>query len=120
MQEQDFKSLNFTVVGLHSKLEGDLKFSGDTLINGEINGSITMESTGKLTLERQGRVEGTIFCHDFEVFGEVKGTINASGKLSVRSGAQVSGIINANSLSIFPGAVVNIDGNTTELPSDNT
>lgn len=124
MIDQDFKNLNFTVIGINSKLEGDLKFSGDTYISGSINGIITIEETGKLTLERLGKLEGSIFCHDFEVFGKIKGTVNASGTLSIRSGAEVSGIINANKLSIFPGAVVNIDGKTTEktvdLPSQNT
>lgn len=117
MKEQDFKNLNFTIVGINSSLEGDLKFTGDTLINGHITGTVTVESPGKLTLERQGNIEGRVFCEDFEVFGEVKGTVNASGTLSIRSGAQVSGVINANKLSIFPGAIVNIDGKTDELPS---
>lgn len=114
MIEDDFKNLNFTVIGKNSNLDGDLKFSGDTLISGRVTGTLTLENSAKLTVERQGQFEGTIFCHDLEVFGDVKGTINASGTLCVRSGASVSGIVNAQKLSVFPGAVLNIDGNTKE------
>lgn len=115
MIENDFKNLNFTVIGKDSNLEGDLKFSGDTLISGRVTGTLTIQNDAKLTLERQGSFEGTIFCHDLEVFGEIKGTVNASGTLSVRSGASVSGIVNAQRLSVFPGAIINIDGHTNEV-----
>jgi cytoskeletal protein CcmA (bactofilin family) len=114
MKEKEFQNFNFTMLGKDSILDGDFKFSGDTLINCHITGSITMINDGKLTFERDSKFEGSIFCHDIEVFGDVKGTLNASGVLSVRSSAIVSGVINAKSLSIFPGANINIEGHTEE------
>jgi cytoskeletal protein CcmA (bactofilin family) len=114
MIENDFKSLNFSVIGHNSELEGEFKFHGDTLLNCNLKGEITMLDQGKLTLERNSIFSGNIYCEDIEIFGEVVGSINASGTLSVRSSANVSGIINAKSINIYPGATLNIEGHTSE------
>ena len=113
MIEKDFKELNFSVLGRNSSLEGDLKFQGDTLLNCFVKGTITMEDQSKITLERGAKVEGNIYCNDIEIFGSFSGSINASGTLSVRSSAVISGKIMAKKLSIFPGAQINMEGSTS-------
>lgn len=110
MDYTDFKTLNFSVMGNQTKLTGDLEFTGDTILAGEVHGSITMKETGKIVLEQSARIEGEIYCQDIEVFGHFSGTINSSGTLTVRSSAVVSGKINANQLSIYPGAILNMEG----------
>ncbi len=112
MIEADFKKLNFSILGEHSQLEGDLKFEGDTLINCHVKGTITIIDQGKLTLERSAKVEGEIYCHDIEVFGEFRGTLNSSGVLTVRSSGVLSGRINAQNMSVYPGAQINMEGHT--------
>ena len=114
MIENEFKSLNFSVLGKNSVIEGNLKFHGDTLLNCEINGDITMLNDSTLTLERESQFTGNIYCSDIEIFGSVSGSINATGSLSVRSSATVSGKINARSINIYPGATLNIEGHTEE------
>lgn len=114
MKENEFKSLNFSLIGQNSLIDGDLKFSGETVLNCKLKGKITMLGTEKLTLERESHFEGQVYCHDIEVFGSVRGTIHASGTLSIRSSANVSGNIKAKRMSIFPGAVLNIEGHTEE------
>ena len=114
MNETDFRNLNFTVIGKDCDLEGDLVFAGDTLVNSRIKGNLTIKDEGKLTLERGSFLDGNIYCHDAEIFGEVKGSINAAGTLSIKSGASVSGTLKAKKLSIFPGATINIEGHTQE------
>lgn len=114
MKEQDFKSLNFSLLGKETSLEGEFTFSGDTIINCKLKGNLTVINDGKITFERDSHFEGNIFCGDIEVFGYISGTINADGTLSVRSSASVSGQINAKKMSIFPGASLNIEGHTTQ------
>lgn len=114
MKESAFKKLNFSILGNKSTLEGSFQFSGDTLLNCNISGDLTMTGDGKLTLERSCRFEGNIFCQDIEVFGEISGSINAAGTLSARSGSSVSGVINAQKISISPGAIINMEGHTKE------
>lgn len=114
MQESNFKDLNFSILGKKSNFTGKFNFSGDTLLNCQINGDITMLDNGKLTLERETIFEGNIYAGDIEVFGKVYGSITASGTLSIRSSAEISGVMKAKKMSIYPGAIVNMDGHTSE------
>lgn len=114
MNESDFKSLNFSVLGKGCEYEGDLRLSGDTVVNCKIFGTITILDGAKLTLERNAYVEGSIYCKDIEVFGELNGSVNASGSLVVRSSGKISGKIAANNMSVYPGALLNIEGHAEE------
>lgn len=114
MKESNFKKQNYNFVGLNSNLEGELKFTGDTIIHGTVKGTIIMQDEGKLILERSSSFEGTIFCQDLEVFGLIKGTVKASGTLSIRSSSSVSGNIQAGKLVVYPGAVLNVESHTEE------
>ena len=114
MQEKDFKAQNYNFLGKNTCLEGDLKFFGDTILHGSIKGTITMANDAKLTLERASNFEGTIFCHNLDVFGDLKGTVKSSAHLSVRSSAVVSGSIQAKKMTIYPGAILNIEGHTDD------
>ncbi len=114
MKELDFKKQNYTVIGINNSIEGDLKLTGDALIHSSIKGTITMFQEGTLILERDSSFEGTIYCNDIEVFGSVKGTIKANGKLTVRSSAFVSGNIQAKQMAVYPGAILNIEGHTDD------
>jgi cytoskeletal protein CcmA (bactofilin family) len=114
MKEIDFKKQNYTVIGINNSIEGELKLTGDALIHSSVRGTITMFQEGTLILERDSKFEGTIYCNDIEVFGEVKGTIKANGKLTVRSSASISGNIQAKQMSVYPGAILNIEGHTDD------
>tara|TARA_Y100000385_G_C12768537_1_gene498268 strand:+ start:169 stop:549 length:381 start_codon:yes stop_codon:yes gene_type:complete len=115
MKESNFRKQNYNFVGLHTKLEGELKFSGDTIIHGEVKGTIIIQDEGSLVFERTACFEGTIYCKHLEVFGEVKGTVKASGTLSIRSSASVSGNIQANKLVVYPGAILNVESHTEDF-----
>jgi cytoskeletal protein CcmA (bactofilin family) len=114
MKELDFKKQNYTVIGINNSIEGELKLTGDAIIHSSIKGTITMFQEGTLILERNSSFEGTIYCNDIEVFGEVKGTIKANGKLTIRSSASISGNIQAKQMSVYPGAILNIEGHTDD------
>ena len=113
MNKNNFKTFNFSVLGKGTQLEGDLKFEGDTILNCITKGSITMLNKSKVVFERDSIIEGDVFCHDIEIFGSFSGSLNASGTLSIRSSATLSGKVKAQSMSIFPGAKVNIEGETS-------
>lgn len=120
MLETDFKKLHFSLLGKNSELEGDFKFSGDILINCHVKGNMTVTDGGKITLERNAVFEGNLFCHNVEVFGEIKGSVDASGTMVIRSSASVSGTIHAKNISIFPGAQINMEGHTADDQTSNS
>jgi len=107
LQEQ-----NFSFLGRGLKLKGEFHLSGIVKIASEIEGTLYIQSPGKITIERNGQITGTIYCHDLEIFGLFEGTIEAEGQVILQPSAQVSGKINTQNITIYPGAIVNIDGNT--------
>jgi cytoskeletal protein CcmA (bactofilin family) len=115
MNFQDLKNLNFCVLGSKSKIKGELSLCGDITISSQIEGQINMLDGGKVTIEREGFLDGIIYCQDLEVFGTIKGHIKAEGNVVVRSSANISGNIHAQNLTIYPGATLNIEGHTQEL-----
>ena len=110
--EEDFKRLNYNIIGNLTQFEGELKIKGDTIIAGNFNGTITVLDNSKILIERDAEISAKIFCHDIEVFGKLEGSVQASGTLIVRSSAHLSGKIEAKQLSIYPGAVLNMEGHT--------
>lgn len=114
MDDQKFKNLNFSLLGKQSELNGDFSFQGDTYINCKVEGKISMLDEGKIIIERGASVKADIYCHDIEVFGDFEGSINAHGTLTARSSAQISGLIKAQKISIFPGAAINMEGHTED------
>jgi cytoskeletal protein CcmA (bactofilin family) len=112
--EHDFRQFNYNVLGMKSKLVGDLTLSGDAIITSTVEGSIEVMDTGKLVLERGSYVKGKIKAIDLEIFGQVEGDIECSGLVSIRSSAQVSGTIKSARLVVYPGAVVEMTASSQE------
>lgn len=105
------------MLGKNSSYTGEIKLSGEAVINSEIKGTIIMQDNSLLTVEREASIEGDIYCKDIEVFGKIRGSINASGSLTVRSCAQVAGKIQAKNLSVYPGAIINVEGHADHSAS---
>lgn len=116
MNEGSFKSLEFTLLGKNCEYVGDIRVKGEAIINCSIKGSITVLDDSKITIERDANIEGNIYCKDIEVFGVINGSINSQGSLTIRSNAKVYGNIHAQKMSIYPGAILNIEGHA-ESPS---
>jgi cytoskeletal protein CcmA (bactofilin family) len=114
INDQDFKDFHYNVLGAKSRITGDLVLSGDAIINSQIEGSIEIQGTGKLVLERGSFVKGKIKAIDLEIFGTVDGVIECSGLVSIRSSAEVRGEIRSGRLVIYPGAVVEMNASSQE------
>ena len=86
-----------------SVFEGNLTSSGDVRVDGKLIGSI--KTGGRLVLGENGIIEGDVCCENAIVAGEIKGTINTSELLTLRSTAKLNGEIITIKLAIEPGAV---------------
>ncbi|MCO4793121.1 MAG: polymer-forming cytoskeletal protein [Bacteriovoracaceae bacterium] len=102
----------FTHIGSQCRLRGEFHFSGKTQISSTIEGEVHVDDKSELCLEHQSHVTGTIYCHNIEIYGKFEGTLKATGKVTIYAPAEVQGMIDANTLLIHPGAVLNIDGHT--------
>jgi cytoskeletal protein CcmA (bactofilin family) len=88
-----------------TKMNGDIETNGDIRIDGVLIGSVT--SKGKVVIGDSGRVDGSIFCQNAAISGELKGKIKVGELLSIQSSAKIQGEIETLRLSIEPGAQFN-------------
>jgi len=100
-QPADASSVN--LIGAGTKIVGDIKSPGDVRIDGHLLGNI--EIAGKFVLGATGMVEGNITSVNADLSGEVKGTVNVSETLSLKSTAKINGDIVTAKLMIDPGAL---------------
>lgn len=115
MNDHDFRHFNYNVLGVKSKIVGDVVLSGDSIITSTVEGSIEVREEGKLVLERGSFVKGKVKALDLEIFGQVEGEIECSGLVSIRASAHVTGSIKSARLVIYPGAVVEMTANSQEV-----
>ena len=100
-QNTDAGSIN--LLGSGTKINGDINSTGDFRIDGLLIGNISI--SGKLVLGNTGRIEGNINCTNADLSGEVKGTVNISETLSLKTTAKINGDIVTSKLTIDAGAV---------------
>lgn len=87
-------------VGDGLRIEGSIESEGDLLVEGEIQGDVTIR---KLTIGQGGHVEGKITAAEVLVHGRVTGGIAAQSATLCKT-ARVEGDVEYGSLSIENGA----------------
>ncbi|QDO83540.1 polymer-forming cytoskeletal protein [Shewanella psychropiezotolerans] len=93
-------STGLTFVAQGTKLSGESHFAGEALIGGEVYGKVS--STGKITIEVDGYVDGEVNCEELKVSGNFKGKLKCK-KLNITSTGTVEGEIACESMEIFEG-----------------
>lgn len=103
----DRVSASPTFVGSGSKFTGNLECEGDLVIGGYVNGEGIVR--GSLTLSEGGHWEGKIQATNAVIAGEVTGTVAISEKLEIRKTARIRGVVQARSIAVAQGAVIDGD-----------
>lgn len=86
----------------NSKIDGDLRFENTFRIDGFLRGKT--QSRGALVVGEEGEVEGEVLVKDLFVSGTVKGTVRATGRVEIASGARVEAEIDTPVLVVEEGA----------------
>ncbi|PHS66853.1 MAG: cell shape determination protein CcmA [Flavobacterium sp.] len=86
-------------------LKGDITSNGYFRIDGTIEGNVKTPS--KVVIGKTGVVIGTLSCKNADIEGKVKGIVDISGTLSLKSTAYIEGEVVIGKLSVEPGAVFN-------------
>ena len=92
-----------TVIGERISIEGQIKGGEHLVIEGEMKGNVEMEKHN-FTVGSSGRVDGEIRAQNVSISGQLKGSINALGKVEVTKEADFFGEIKAKSISVEDGA----------------
>ena len=93
------------IIGKGTTLEGNLNTTGNIRIEGRLIGSITTKA--KLVLGGTAWVKGNILAQSAEIGGEVEGTVEVAGLLTLKPTAIVQGDIITNKLIFEEGARFN-------------
>ncbi len=98
--ETDHTSIN--LIGTGTVIKGEVNSTGDIRIDGTLTGQVKCK--GKIVVGSTGVLEGDIFCQNADFSGKIKGKIEVSELLTLKSTARMYGDIITNKLAIEPGA----------------
>ena len=96
-------SSGVTRLGSTSVLTGDIEAHEDMLIEGRLQGKITVPS-GTLTVAKGAKVEAEVRVRSFVLHGELKGTVRAGEKALISETAEMTGDIITPKITIANGA----------------
>jgi len=95
-----------TAIGSSTRIEGNVRFSGELRIDGTVIGNIVGQDSGRLVLSEAAVVEGEVRVAHAVIDGKVSGPIHASDSLELHPKARVTGDIHYGKLEVHLGAVV--------------
>jgi cytoskeletal protein CcmA (bactofilin family) len=94
-----------TIIAQGVKLEGDFKSEGNVVVEGEVNGSLT--TSNDLRVSEGARINANTKAQSAVIAGEINGNLKITDKLELLATAQINGDIDAKTLSVTPGAIIN-------------
>ncbi|MCB1741649.1 MAG: polymer-forming cytoskeletal protein [Gammaproteobacteria bacterium] len=98
-----------TIIGPNTELLGDIRFSGELVVEGTVRGNVVAEdnSNSLLALSDNGTIEGEIRVPNVILNGMVVGDVHASDQVELASKARVTGNVYYNVIQLAMGAEVN-------------
>ncbi|HTF97178.1 MAG TPA: polymer-forming cytoskeletal protein [Cellvibrio sp.] len=104
-----FSNNNPTLISRTTRVNGDLYFSGELIIEGQVTGNIYSddEKDAKLVINDKGSVEGEIRAPVVIVNGKVVGNIHSNKHLELAAKGNVTGTVHYASIEMIKGAQLN-------------
>jgi len=99
------KTIERSIIGVGTKIIGDLISEGDFRIDGTIEGNL--KTAGRVIIGKRGYIKGSIECANADIEGEFTGDLIASNLLTAKSTAIITGNINASQVSTEPCSIFN-------------
>lgn len=97
-----------SLIGLSTKIEGNVYFKGGLRIDGHVKGNVIAESgeTSMLVISEQAKVEGEVRVAHLVVNGEIVGSVYSSELLELQPKARITGDVAYKALEMHGGALV--------------
>ncbi|HZP21933.1 MAG TPA: polymer-forming cytoskeletal protein [Terriglobales bacterium] len=103
VRNEPLRSVEVATIGKSVVVKGELSGSEDLIIDGEVEGSITLRGQ-TLTVGPNGRVRANIEARNVVLHGRVDGDITASERVDLRKSASLAGNISTARIAIEDGA----------------
>ena len=97
-----------TLVGVETRIEGDLHFNGGLRVDGAIRGSVSEQNgtPSTLILSEHGKIEGAVTAAKIVLNGKVIGAVKSSHFIELQTKARITGDLYYKSLEMHTGAVI--------------
>ena len=97
-----------SLIGVASRIEGDLHFKGGLRIDGQVNGNIIADASAPsmLVISEHAKVCGQIRVAHLVVNGEITGPVYSAELLELQPKARITGDVYYKALEMHGGAVV--------------
>ncbi|MBM3346757.1 MAG: polymer-forming cytoskeletal protein [Betaproteobacteria bacterium] len=97
-----------SLIGVGTRIEGNISFTGGLRVDGEIVGNVTAiaEQPSTLVVSEAARIEGEIRVSHLVVNGAITGPVHTAEFLELQSRSRVIGDVHYNTLEIHLGAIV--------------
>ena len=97
-----------TLVGVETRIEGDLHFNGGLRVDGAIRGNVSEQNgmPSTLILSEHGKIEGAVTVAKIVINGKVIGPVKSSHFIELQTKARITGDLYYKSLEMHTGAVI--------------
>lgn len=97
-----------SLIGVGTRIEGNISFTGGLRVDGEIVGNVTAiaEQPSTLVVSEAARIEGEIRVSHLVVNGAITGPVYTAEFLELQSRSRVIGDVHYNTLEMHLGAIV--------------
>ncbi len=97
-----------TLIGVNTRINGDVEFSGGMHLDGYINGNVTCDAgTGaSLSVSEHGGIEGSVIVSNIVLNGIVRGDIDAADRVELGEKARVLGNVRYSVIESAVGAQI--------------
>lgn len=102
------KSTIDSLIGVSTRIEGNLHFKGGLRIDGHVKGNViaTDDASSMLVVSEHAKVEGEVRVAYLVVNGEIVGPVHSSELLELQPKARIIGDVHYKALEMHGGAVV--------------
>jgi len=118
-KEAEPQGTNQNRINEGTTIKGDITSNGYFRIDGTIEGNVKTPS--KVVIGKTGVIIGTLSCKNADIEGKIKGIVDISETLSLKSTAHIEGEVVIGKLAVEPGATFNatclMKGSKKETPS---
>lgn len=97
-----------SLIGMSTRIEGNVYFKGGLRIDGHVKGNVIAESgeTSMLVISEQAKVEGEVRVAHLVINGEIVGPVFSSELLELQPKARITGDVYYKALEMHGGALV--------------
>lgn len=102
------KSTIDSLIGLSTRIEGDLHFKGGLRIDGQVRGNVIADPSlaSMLVISEHAVIEGEVRAAHLVVNGQINGPVYCSELLELQPKARITGDVNYKALEMHGGALV--------------